>query len=193
MVRASAAGDRRPHHGLDRRPADHQCRDRRAGPRSSLRRDPNSLRAVRFCDSTTRLPEGLRKNRVFGLYVSARATSSRSGSSREYWLFQIVVGLGAVGHAAGGRVVLESLAGLVGDQAQQHLLDHGAGVVEVAVGLAAGAVLRRYGSCPCRRRSSPSERCQGEGAEPRRGFVRPSGWTRHWYSEGPERPGSRPP
>ena len=53
---------------------------------------------------------------------------------------QQVVGLGAVGHAAGGAVVVELLADAVGDQAQQQLLDHVAAVLEVAGRLEAGVL-----------------------------------------------------
>src|ERR1017187_1733464 len=53
---------------------------------------------------------------------------------------QPVVGLGHVSHAAGGRIVLELLTGAMRHQTEQHLLHHRTGVVEVAVGLAAGSV-----------------------------------------------------
>src|ERR1019366_4010376 len=52
--------------------------------------------------------------------------------------FEIVVGLGGIGDTPGGRVVGDLLADPVRHQAEQHLLHHGPGVIEIAVGLAAG-------------------------------------------------------
>src|ERR1035441_9709186 len=54
--------------------------------------------------------------------------------------FEIVVGLRGIGDTPGGRVVGDLLADPVRHQAEQHLLHHGPGVIEIAVGLAAGAV-----------------------------------------------------
>src|ERR1039458_6752795 len=54
--------------------------------------------------------------------------------------FEIVVGLGRIGHAPGGRVVGDLFADFMRHQAEQHLLHHGSGVIEIAVRLAAGAV-----------------------------------------------------
>src|ERR1035437_4621788 len=54
--------------------------------------------------------------------------------------FEIVVGLGRIGHAPGGRIVGDLLADAVRHQAEQHLLHHGSGVIEIAVRLTAGAV-----------------------------------------------------
>src|ERR1017187_3546385 len=52
--------------------------------------------------------------------------------------FEIVVGLGGIGDAPGGRVVSDLLADAVRHQAEQHLLHHAAGVIEIAVRLTAG-------------------------------------------------------
>src|ERR1035438_662566 len=54
--------------------------------------------------------------------------------------FEIVVGLGRIGHAPGGRVVGDLFADLMRHEAEQHLLHHGSGGIEIAVRLAAGAV-----------------------------------------------------
>ena len=50
------------------------------------------------------------------------------------------IGFGTVGHAAGGTVVVEFLADAVGDEAEQHLLNHVAAVFEVAGGFEAGVL-----------------------------------------------------
>jgi hypothetical protein len=46
---------------------------------------------------------------------------------------EVFVGLGCIGHAAGRGVVFQSLPRPVRHQAEQHLLDHRAGVVEVTM------------------------------------------------------------
>src|ERR1017187_3624997 len=54
--------------------------------------------------------------------------------------FEIVVGLGRIGHAPGGRVVGYLLTHAVRHQPEKHLLHHGSGVIEVAMCLAAGTM-----------------------------------------------------
>src|ERR1017187_3067360 len=84
------------------------------------------------------LPDSVQIGRAHGRRAGSPSAVQRPAGA--VGTLEIVVRFRGIDDAAAGGVVFESLAGAVRHEAEEHLLDHRTGVVEVAVGLGTGAV-----------------------------------------------------
>ena len=177
--------DRRQGRGrtsIDRRAQPWVCVTARSNyPRPSVllpTRPPAALRKIEYRLLRLAGPEG-RRRRPRYLPVQRPAGAVLA--------LEVVVGLGHVGHAAGGRVVLELLAGLVRHQTRAASARSSCRSSRSRSGSCCWCRARRCCSCPCRRRSTPAGRRRRRSRRGR--SSRPRGSRRRRCSAGPRRPG----